>query len=298
MTKRLLSINMLRPFMGLMLLAGFSQFCCATPVLAQSPSAIPAQYSPRTVAVSTADIADTRDEWAPNPAQPADTSPHIWAVLAPLPLGISDTWSAGFSGDYPLSNGAIAGASFSAYQTADIYSFESFGLQASKTFDIGADADTSSKRKAVAGVRLRYSQETSNPIYLPFEDFTADLGAEFDIAPQLTLGAVVTHLFGIENQDIPIESRAGWLGLAYRPVTEAEANIAIESSAGSSQAVLHAGVEYWLDEYVAIRVGTETVTGIISGGIGVRTDNLTADFAAARHPDLGTSISFGIGLGL
>jgi hypothetical protein len=254
----------------------------------------PTQYSPRTVALGLADIADVRDEWVPNPAMPTDTSAHIRAALWPLPLGLASTNSVGFTADYPLSNSATAGASFTDYQSANIFSWESFGLQASKTFHVG---DDSSNRKAVAGVRLRYAQENFSPLYLPAEDFTADFGAKFDIVSQLTLGAAVTHLFNSVNEDVLIESRTGWLGLTYRPVSEAEANVALESSE-NAHPDFHFGVEYALDEYVLIRVGAETANGIISGGIGVRTDILTIDFAAARHPDLGTSISFGIGLAL
>jgi hypothetical protein len=272
-----------------------TQFCFEDIALAQTFIALaPTQYSPRTVALDLSDVADVRDEWAPNPAMPADTSAHIRGALWPLPLGLASTNAVGFSADYPLSNSATAGASFTDYQSSNIFSWESFGLQASKTFQVGGD---SSNRKAVAGVRLRYAQESFSPIYLPAEDFTADLGAEFDIASQLTLGAAVTHLIGSINEDVLIESRTGWIGLSYRPVPEAEANAAIESSENSHPDFLF-GVEYALDEYILLRVGTDTPIGIISGGIGVRTDILTIDFAVARHPDLGTSISFGIGLAL
>jgi hypothetical protein len=277
-----------------------TQFCIEVIVgdqvaLAQSYIAIaPTQYSPRTVALGLADIADVRDEWSPNPAMPADTSSHIRAVLWPLPLGLTGTYAAGFTADYPLSNSATAGASFTDYQSTNIFSWESFGLQASKTFAVGND---SSNRKAVAGVRLRYAQENFSPYYLPAQAFTADLGAQFDIASQLTLGAAVTHLFNSVNEDVLIESRTAWLGLTYRPVPEAEANAAIESSE-DTHPDFHFGVEYSLDEYVFIRAGAEAATGIISGGIGVRADNLTADFAIAYHPNLGSSLSFGIGLAL
>jgi len=291
MTKRLL-FNIFAPIFC----AALTQFLFEGIALAQNIVAIaPTQYSPRTVALGLADVADVRDEWAPNPAMPADTSANIRAALWPLPLELASTYAAGFTADYPLSNSATAGASFTDYQSTNLFSWESFGLQASKTFQVGSD---SSNRKAVAGFRLRYAQETWNPQYVPAEDFTLDLGAEFDIASQLTLGAAVTHLFGTSDS-VLIENRTAWLGLTYRPAAEAEANVAIESTAGS-QAVIHAGVEYALDEYVFIRVGVETVNGdgIITGGIGVRADNLTIDFAVSRHPVLGTSLSFGIGLAL
>ena len=94
-----------------------------------------------------------------------------------------------------------------------------------------------------------------------------------------------------------MEDRVGWLGLSYRATSDLTLDAALESSP-EYDAAFHAGAEYAIDPHLFVRAGTDTGTGEISGGIGVREWNFTADFAAIRHPDLGTSISFGIGFAL
>ncbi len=261
--------------------------------------------SPRSLALGRSDIADSRDEWSPNAALPADTFSHIHALLSPLPLGLPQSWNAGFSGDIPFESHWLAGASFSRYQYTDAFSWQSFGIQASKTFDVGTKNDTTQQpmRHAVAGIRLRYSQETfgdasSVASYLPLDDIGVDLGASFDLFPQLTFAAAVTHLVSLyNNQDISSEDRVAWLGLSYRPTTDLTLDATLETSPENNPA-FHAGAEYAIDQHLFVRAGADTQTGEISGGIGVHSNNFTADFAAIRHPDLGTSISFGIGFEL
>jgi hypothetical protein len=246
--------------------------------------------SPRSLALGRSDIADARDEWVPNPAMASDTLSHLRVPLSPLPLGLPQSFSVGFGADMPVDGNMLAGASLSRYQYADAFAWQSFGLQASKTFQIGAD----SSRRAVAGIRIRYSQETFGTEYLPLDDIGVDLGTSFDLFPKLTFAAAVTHLISLyNNQGIPMEDRVGWLGLSYRATTDFAIDAALESSPGYD-AAFHAGAEYAIDSHLFIRAGADTQTGEISGGVGVASGNFTADFAAIRHPDLGTSISFGI----
>ncbi len=252
--------------------------------------------SPRSLALGRSDIADARDEWVPNPAMASDTVLNLRVPLSPLPLGLPQSFSVGFAADMPVDGNMLAGVSLSRYQYTDVFAYQSFGMQASKTFQVGGSGDTG--RRAIVGFRIRYSQETFGTEYLPLDDIGVDLGASFDIFPKLTLAAAVTHLVGIyNNQGIPIEDRIGWLGLSYRATTDLTIDAALESDPGYD-AAFHAGAEYAIDRHLFIRAGVDTQTGEISGGIGVVSGNFTADFAAIRHPDLGTSISFGVGFAL
>ena len=248
------------------------------------------------------DLADARDEWVPSPALPVDTSSHLHATLSPLPLGLPESWSAGFAGDIPLDPLWLAGVSLSRYQWTDAYSWQTFSIQASRTFAVGGtnvnDGDSSTRRHAVAGIRIRYSQETFGSEYLPLDDIGVDLGVSFDLFPNLTLAAAVTHLVSLyNNYGDSVEDRVGWFGLSYRATNDLTLDAAFESSA-EYNAAFHVGAEYDIDSHLFVRAGGDTGTGEISGGIGVATGNFTADFAAVRHPDLGTSVSFGIGFAL
>jgi len=257
--------------------------------------------SPRSIALGRSDIADPRDEWLPNPALPADTSSHIHAVLSPQPLGLSQSLSAGFSGDLPLDPLWLAGASFSRYQWGDGFSWQSFGVQASRIFAVGTTGsggkDSTTPRHAVAGIRLRYSEETFQG-FLPLDDIGVDLGASIELFPKLTLAVAVTHLVSLyNNQGDSLEDRVGWLGLSYHPTDDLTIDAAFESGTNDS-AGFHVGAEYAIDPHLFVRAGDDTGNGELSAGIGLAYDNFTADFAAIRHPMLGTSVSFGIGFAL
>jgi hypothetical protein len=251
--------------------------------------------SPRSFAMGRAAISDPTDEWSSNVAIRADTSSHIRVLLSPDPI-LAGSLEAGVSGDIPLDASMTLGAAFSNYQYGDVFSWQSYGIQTSKTFLVSGSG--SEARYASAGIRLRYVQQnyiTDANLYLPSDDLTADLGATFDLFPQLTAGVAVTHLLSLSyNQPVPIEGRAAWAGLTYRPLDDLTLDAALESPDGSST-VMHFGVEYAFDSYLFIRAGTITGIGDISAGIGVRTGSLIADFSAVRHSMLGTSISFGIG---
>jgi hypothetical protein len=255
--------------------------------------------SPRSFALGRAAISDPGDEWSSNAAVRADTSSHVRVLLSPDPI-LAGSLSAGVSGDIPIDASMTLGAAFSNYQYGDVFSWQSYNLQTSKTFSVSGHGDQA--RYASAGLRLRYVQQkyiTDGNLYIPSDDLTADLGATFDLIagdqfPQLSAGVAVTHLLSLSyNQSIPIEDRAAWIGLTYRPLDDLTFDAALESPTGSP-AVFHFGAEYAFDANLFIRAGDITGIGDISAGIGVRTGSLIADFAAVRHSILGTTVSFGI----
>jgi hypothetical protein len=252
--------------------------------------------APRSLALSRSDVADVHDEWVPNPALRIDTASHLRVTLWPAPLSLPGSYSAGVAGDIPLDSLWLTGASFSRYQWSDSYSWQFFGVQASRVFNVSGAGD--SGRHAVAGIRLRYAQENFGTDYLPLSDIGVDLGASLDLFPRLTLAAAVTHLVSLYNSyGDSVEDREAWLGLSYRPTNDLTIDAAFESSEDESPAFL-GGVEYALDSHIYVRAGTDTGNREISAGIGVIADSFSADFAAIRHPDLGTSISIAIGFAL
>ncbi len=250
--------------------------------------------SPRSFALGRSAIADPTDEWSPNAAMRADTFSHLRILLSPDPI-LSGSLSTGVSGDVPLDAGMTLGAAFSSFNNGNLFSWESYGAQLSKTFFVSGTGNQA--RYASAGIRLRYVQQNSpvaDATYIPFDDLTADLGATFDLFSELTAGVAVTHLLSLSyNQDVPIEYPDTWAGLTYRPLGDLTLHAALESPTGTP-AVMHFGVRYAFDSHLFIRAGTITGIGDISAGIGVQTGSLIADFSAVRHPTLGTSTSFGI----
>ncbi len=275
----------------------------ASPTFAQYGAAFD---SPRSFALGRSAIADPTDEWSSNAAMRsgivahADTSSHIRVMLSPDPI-LAGSLSAGANGDVPLDASMTLGAAFSSYQYGNLFSWQSYSAQLSKTFLVSGSGDERSSgdaRYASAGLRLRYAQQnyiTDANFYIPSDDLTADLGATFDLFPQLTAGVAVTHLLSLSyNQAVPIEDRATWAGVTYRPLGDLTLNAAMESPNGAPT-VIHFGAEYAFDSNLSIRAGAVTGTGDISAGIGVKAGSLIADFAAVEHATLGTSISFGIG---
>ncbi|HEX5317303.1 MAG TPA: hypothetical protein VFX22_11705 [Candidatus Kapabacteria bacterium] len=250
--------------------------------------------SPRSFALGRAAISDPTDEWSSNAAIRADTNSHVRVLLSPDPI-LPGSLSAGVSGDVPLDASMTLGASFSSYEYGDAFSWQSYSAQTSKTFLVSGSGDQA--RYASAGIRLRYVQQkyiTDANFYIPSDDLTGDLGATFDLFPQLTAGVAVTHLLSISyNQPVPIEERSAWLGLTYRPLSDLTLEAAMESPTGSPT-VMHFGAEYAFDANLFIRAGAITGIGDISAGIGVITGSLIADFTAVEHTTLGTSLSFGI----
>lgn len=273
---------------------------------------IPSNASARSLALGQSAIADPQDEWSANAAFRIDTTAHVRTAFSPAPLNLPDSYTAGVNGDAPLDNGFALGAAFMLFENSDAnFAEESMGIQVSKTFRVSGVADSSEgARFASAGMRLRYGQLLEPPPFLPFQDLTADFGATFDLLPQLTAGVSVTHLLSLyNNQGDSIENREAWIGLTYRPTTDLAIHGAFEAAGGADPSLIRAGIEYAFDSYLLLRAGAvfstsssatspATDAGEISGGFGIRTESLMADFAAVRHPDLGTFISFGIGFDL
>jgi hypothetical protein len=193
------------------------------------------------------------------------------------------------SGIYAVDDLNMIGASFNRYQYQNVYSSDALAAQYSRSFIVDGS------RKASGGLRIRFTEQSFGEHYLPLTELSMDLGTTFDLLPQLSLGVAVTHVASLyQNQGIESEIRTEYFGLSYRPSSEFTIDAAMESSAESSPA-LHAAVEYALDRHVVVRAGTETGTSTIAGGIGIRYGATRLDFAIVRHPDLGSSLSFGIG---
>lgn len=261
--------------------------------------------SARSLALGRSDIADVREEWNPNPAIPSDTSSNLRLMLLPLPYNLPQTYGAGISGDFQPDTQWSAGGAFSLYQASSIFSWESFGLQTSRTFLLGSD---SNRRRAVAGIRFRYNVQqfgtnSQGIAFLPINDITFDLGATFDIISQLTLAVAGSHLATISNnQNFPIEFPTAYIGLSYRATNDFTVDAAFEAS-NESHPGFHAGAEYGVDENIFVRAGDDMQTGSettneITAGVGILAQSFRADFAATHHSDLGTALAFDIELAL
>ncbi len=256
--------------------------------------------SPRTVALLWSDVADATDMRAPTPAMRPDTSSRVEADLMTTPTGLAGSWTAGLSGHYAVTSLDRLGASFSRYQFQDIYSSEIIGVQYSRTFLVD------SLRRASGGIRLRYGSQDFGPQYVPLNDLTMDFGVSFDLNAQLALGFAATHILSLyNNQGIQTEHRTEFFGLSYRSERKDRSSkfildAAAESSESSSIA-MHVGVEYsfalddgYANKYLSIRAGVETLTHLLAGGFGIMFGETQLDFVLLHHPDLGSSLSFGL----
>ncbi|MDP4198823.1 MAG: hypothetical protein Q8922_02515 [Bacteroidota bacterium] len=259
-----------------------------------------APMAPRALALAGSNIADATDPTDLNPASSTDTDSRCAAGFLPAPNNLERSWTAMASGRWmPVARDAIA-ADFSRFQYQDVFARQQVGLTLSHMFPIGArDTGTSENesraaRRASAGLRLRYSDLSFGQNYLPISELSADAGATFDITPDLRGAAVVSHLVSLyKNQDVETQPRTGYLALTYHSSEELTLHVAVKSPEGETTSVL-AGIEYLLNRYLTFRIGTETATGVIGGGIGLHYSSMQFDFAIMRHPDLGSTFGFGI----
>ncbi len=200
-------------------------------------------------------------------------------------------------GAIPIDEGYLLAVTFSRYQYSDIFSSQYFSLESSKRIGLTEGRD------AVVGIRSRYIEENFGDHYLPLKEITADLGITFSLSSEFHIGTSITHLLSLyRNQDVIVEYPSLWLGMSYCHAHIITLYAAAEGSTDHNYSphdvALHLGVEYLLDPRIVLRVGTETASSSISGGVGIRLHSLTADFAATDHPDLGMTLSFGIGYSL
>ena len=267
------------------------------PCVVRSQSGPASSAGPRTIALGWSDVADARDMQAASPALRPDTASRLLVNLMPSPTGIPGSWTAGGNGYYAVTALDKLGASFSTYVLPDVYSEEIIGAQYSRSFIVD------SLRYASGGIRLRYiSQSFAN--YLPVNIITLDLGAAFDLLPNLTLGVAATHVEGLwTNQGVDTVNRIEYFGASFRAVPADDRqytltiNAAVETSDGLPT-VFHAGVEYEFDPNVTLRAGMETGTHTLTAGLGIHFGSTILDFAILRHPILGTSFCFGVGYAL
>ena len=267
--------------LSICLLSLLSLLCAGVP-LAQT------HISPRSLSLSRANVADPRDGRDANPALIVDSTLHLSADFMPFPSGIEDSWMAGASMEYAVDTRNVLGVSFDKFQYQSFYSNEDIAMQYSRSF--GSDTD----RKAAAGVRLRYSNTSFGQYYLPIGEISMDLGAVLQLASRLMLGVAVVDLTSLyHSQDIGTDVRSAYLGLTYRPLSDLALHAAVESSTGSALNVL-GGIEYDLERSIALRIGIESLTGNLSGGVGLHYNAFLIDFSLIRHPVLGDEWSFGL----
>jgi hypothetical protein len=244
--------------------------------------------SPRSIALSLANIADPHDGRDANPALITDSTVRLSADYMPLPSGLDNSWTAGVSVEYAVDKRDVIGASFDRFQYQSIYSNEDIAAQYSRSF--GSD----SVRTATVGARLRYSNTTYGLYYLPVGEITMDVGAVLQLASPLTLGITVIDLTSLyHSQNLGMDTLSAFLGLTYRPLAELALHAALESTTGSPLD-LHGGIEYDLEQSITLRIGIESLTGDLSGGVGLRYNGFLIDVSLVRNPLLGDEFSFGL----
>jgi hypothetical protein len=130
--------------------------------------------------------------------------------------------------------------------------------------------------------------------------FGADVGALFQVAPSLRLGATVKNLGGpsITLRDVPEDYPVSFRGGAALSLFNGRGLVSAElDRQGDSPMALHAGAEFWIQNSVGFQVGMQDSRA--TGGFSYRfMPQYEVDYAVADHPlglthRIGVSYRFG-----
>lgn len=202
------------------------------------------------------------------------------ALAAALPLGRQPAGSAGTAAPHGVVGVELQrfGGKLYNEQRAGVGYGYRLGL-----FSVGARADVLQVR--IEGLGSRRAVALS-------------LGGQAEVIPQkLTFGAYLynlnqARLAEYQTERVPTVLKAG---LSYRAAPKVL--LLIETEKDVEQAAdFKAGLEYQAAEALALRAGVATLTGQMTGGLGLRFGRARLDYAAAWHNALGLSQHLSVSL--
>lgn len=250
----------------------------------------------RSESLAGSDIASPHEPSSSNPALTLasvdGTRGLLRATYQPQPFGLEQAWMGTASVALQVDSVWVAAVEFGKLTYQDVIGTTRAGLLASRRFSAPL------MKQAVAGVRLRYQSTSFGDRYLPINEMTADVGVAVVLSDEWQAGFAATDLLTLyQNQRVAETAPEFSFGAAFEPVASLTLLPAFVWRPQDDFSV-RCGVEYVLVDAVTLRVGAETSIGLVTGGIGLHLSDLNLDFAFERHPDLGSSVDFGITYGL
>jgi len=193
---------------------------------------------------------------------------------------------------FPTVNGTFGG-SYSLLDSGDIQGYDSTGALTS-TFKTSSSALTFSwgrriNQRLSFGLCLKTISESLEN--RSASSTAADLGVLFDVNPRFSLGAAIQNVgtplkFVTEDTPLPQSMRAG-AALRSR-IFNNDLNLAADLvSYADGTSALNVGTEYWLQDLLALRLGS--ARGHLRSGVGVVVSNFSLDYAYLSRDDLGTA---------
>jgi hypothetical protein len=114
-----------------------------------------------------------------------------------------------------------------------------------------------------------------------------DIGALLRIVPGISYGVVFRNVnrpaIGDDQETLP---QSLSMGVSVHPLPGALVAVCMEKDS-RYPFEMSVGVEYCLEDLVALRFGAAHEPSTVAAGIGVRTSLLSMDYAYTMHPDLG-----------
>lgn len=123
---------------------------------------------------------------------------------------------------------------------------------------------------------------------------TINAGGTADLTKKIKIGFVFENLTresaGNEPNQIPVTYSTG---IGYRAVDELTLFLSVKKELNYNPS-FRLGAEYFLSEFIPLRIGITNEPDSYSGGIGVLYEFMQFDYAFISHPDLGFNHQFGL----
>ncbi len=207
-----------------------------------------------------------------------------------------------FDAAFPSDYGTFGG-SYSLLDSGDIQGYDSYGSpeavfktqSSALTFSWGRKLND----KFSVGANLKSISESLEDSQA--SSLALDLGLLFEANPRLSFGAAIQNFgqplkFDVEETPLPQTYRLG-MGFKSRLYGE-DLNLAADyvNPAGGASSI-NLGVEYLLQNFLALRMGT--AKGRFTAGVGLKVANFDLDYAYLSHDVLGSTnqISFSYNFG-
>lgn len=185
-------------------------------------------------------------------------------------------------------NGAVVAVPLANRKGTFALSYRSFGYQLYKESKTGLAFSRAFSDDLSIGMQINYHQIQIADVYGNRNVFTAEVGVQYRVAKDLTLGAHVfnpnrSKLTEINQDRLPAVIR---LGLRYNFSKNLFLTAETEKDT-YNPAIFRAGLEYMAGSVLYLRAGFGTSPFASSFGFGLLLKNLKVDFAGNFHPVLG-----------
>ena len=241
-----------------------------------------AQFQPgaRQIALAHSDVALSNDVFALF-GNPAGLSQHntnqIGIFYSPSPFGLKELANGNLAYNQPTSFGNF-GVGFMTYGF-ELYKENKFQIGYSQIF----------YDKLLLGVTAFY-QTINIKNYGDNGFINFSLGGIFLISEDLSVGFTLYNPARFTSYSSLTSFSSG---ITFKPLKTTNINLAIHKELTLPISISF-GAEYYLVEFLALRLGIKNEPNIYSGGIGINYSFLNLDYAVSSHQDLGLTHQIGL----